>query len=216
MKLTSRTALLSVTLLAALAAPAAAAKVDVPVTPPAKVKVPAAPPVLDCVAPTLSSALTAFGDSRSYFLAPGADFESAAHGWTLTGGARLTSGSGPLGLGRAKRSLRLPAGSSATSPLFCVDLDYPTFRFFSRQLAKHGAGLTVDVIYPALGTKKPKASSLPGTTTAWKLSRDVALKPKKVDKAGGWRRMQLRFNAAAGKAGSWRIDDVLIDPRMRL
>ena len=98
-----------------------------------------------CASPALSPALSAFGDPRSYFVAPGGDFESSRHGWQLTGGAALAAGSGPLRRGTV-RSLRLPAGATATSPVFCVDLDYPTFRFFH---ARGASPLSVDVIYPA-------------------------------------------------------------------
>ena len=136
-----------------------------------------------CATPALAPALSAFGDPRSYFTAPGGDFESTRHGWQLTGGAALAAGSGPLRRGTTK-SLRLPAGATATSPVFCVDLDYPTFRFFH---ARGVSPLSVDVIYPMLGTKKPKATSLAGGTTSWKLSRDVSLRPTLVTRNWGWR-----------------------------
>ena len=156
--------------------------------------------------------LAAFGDWRSYFLAPGGSFEAGTHGWNLTGGATASAGSGPLRLGTAARSLRLPAGATATSPVFCVDLNYPTFRFFS---TKGNAPLSVDVIYPALGTKKPKATTIKGGAAAWSLTNDISLRPSLVTKNTGWRMVQLQFNAGTGATGDWRVDDVLIDPRMR-
>jgi hypothetical protein len=165
-----------------------------------------------CATPMLAPALFGFGDMRSYFMAPGGDFESAAHGWTLTGGAMPSTGSGPLRAGRAAKSLRIPAGATATSPVFCVDLNYPTFRFFS---AKGRAPLSVDVIYPALGAKKLKATTMKGGSTSWTLSKDVDLRPESVTKSYGWRYVQLRFVADAGSQGDWLVDDVLIDPRMR-
>jgi len=165
-----------------------------------------------CAAPTLAPALFAFGDARSYFTAPGGDFESDAHGWNLTGGAMPSAGSGPLRSGVAARSLRLPAGATATSPVFCVDLHYPTFRFFA---AKGRSELSVDVIYPALGTKQPKAVTVKGGSTRWTLTKDVSLRPDAVTKTAGWRYVQLRFAADSRAKGAWLVDDVLIDPRMR-
>jgi hypothetical protein len=167
-----------------------------------------------CAAPALAPALSAFGDPRSYFLAPGGDFESTANGWTLTGGAARATGSGPLRLGTAAGSLRLPAGGTATSPVFCVDLEYPTFRFFA---AKGGAPLSVDVIYPVLGTNKPRATDIKGGSATWTLAKDVSLRPETVTKNAGWRAVQLRFVAApsAGAKRDWLVDDVLVDPRMR-
>ena len=94
--------------------------------------------IADCQAPRdCPPPLAAFGDLRPYFVAPGGDFETSD--WTLAGGAALTTGSGPLEIGAAESSLRLPSGGSATSPVFCVDLDYPTLRFFSAQHALKGS-----------------------------------------------------------------------------
>ena len=202
MKRSSLVSLLSVCLLAGAASPAHAAMTAAAVTSPA---------TAGCTVPALTASLAAFGDWRSYFLAPGGDFESAGHGWTLTGGATRSTGSSPLRLGAATKSLRLPAGATATSPVFCVDLNYPTFRFFS---SKGNAPLYVDVLYPALGAKKLKATTIKGGTS-WTLTKDVDLRPTIVTKDPGWRLVQLRYVAATGATGDWLVDDVLIDPRMR-
>ena len=168
----------------------------------------------DCRPPATFAALAPFGDLRPYFVAPGGDFETPA--WTLAAGATRTAGSSPLRLGAAATSLRLPPGGSATSPAFCVDLDYPTFRFFSAQhAAKSSSNLNVDVLYPALQQSSPKAATVSKGTPAWELSRDVRLRPERVDKAGSWRQVQIRFSADKAAAGDWRVDDVLVDPRMR-
>ena len=203
MKRSSLVSLLSVGLLAVVASPALGATTMTPATNPATAA---------CAAPALTTALAAFGDWRSYFVAPGGDFESRARGWTLTGGAAASPGSGPLRPGAAANSLRLPAGATATSPAFCVDLNYPTFRFFS---TKGNAPLSVDVIYPALGSKKPRATTVKGGAAGWTLAKDVDLRPAVVTKDAGWRLVQLRFLAGAGARGDWLVDDVLIDPKMR-
>ena len=203
MKRSSLVSLLSACLLAGAASPAHAATAAGTVT---------APATAGCTVPAMTASLAAFGDWRSYFLAPGGDFETAAHGWTLTGGATRSAGSGPLRLGAATKSLRLPAGATATSPVFCVDLNYPTFRFFS---SKGSAPLNVDVIYPAIGAKKLKATTIKGGSPSWTLTKDVDLRPTVVTKDAGWRLVQLRYVAATGASGDWLVDDVLIDPRMR-
>ena len=203
MKRSSLVSLLSAALLAVAASPALAASTATSTTSTA---------TAGCTTPYLTSALAAFGDWRSYFLAPGGDFESRSRGWTLTGGATTSTGSGPLRLGAAAQSLRLPPGATATSPTFCVDLNYPTFRFFS---TKGNAPLSVDVIYPAMGTKKPNATTVKGGATSWTLAKDVDLRPTIVTKDAGWRLVQLRYVAATGANGDWLVDDVLIDPRMR-
>jgi hypothetical protein len=124
-----------------------------------------------------------------------------------------------LGAGHAT-SLRLPPGSSATSPTFCIDLDYPTFRFFVQQVqAKADAGLQVDVIYPDVATKNVRTAATVngGTATAWTLAKNVQLQPATAGKQAGWRRVALRFSVPLGKksGADWRIDDVLVDPRCR-
>jgi hypothetical protein len=133
-------------------------------------------------APAVAPFLYAFEDSRFYFPAPGGDFETDTRGWTLTRGATASPGSGSLRLGAAANSLRLPAGATVTSPTFCVDLIYPTFRFFS---SKGRGPLGVDVIYPALGTKKLKATTVKGGASGWTLVKDVDLRPATVTKDAG-------------------------------
>jgi hypothetical protein len=173
-----------------------------------------------CAAPQLFNPLQGFKDARDYFVAPAGTFESATlPGWKLAGGARLSAGSAPYGVTGANhtQSLALPPGSSATSPEMCVDLNYPSFRFFVAQLVEDSdAELAVDVIYPALKSKNVReAKKLKlKPKDGWRLSDDIKLEPQRVGKASGWRKVALRFRAKQGnKDGEFRIDDILIDPR---
>ena len=173
-----------------------------------------------CAAPSLFNPLVAFKDQRDYFVAPAGDFEDPSlPGWQLTGGASITSGSSPHAVtGEAQASsLSLPPGSSATTPEMCVDLNYPTFRFFLSQLeADTDSDLAVDVIYPALAknnvreAKKLRLKAKDG----WRLSDDIKLEPQRLGKRSGWRRIAIRFRVEPGKkASAYRVDDILIDPR---
>jgi len=172
-----------------------------------------------CTDPQLGTSLAAFKDQRSYFLAPGGDFEhSAAPGWELTGGAVVTAGNEPFGVaGGGDSALTVPAGGSATSPVFCIDLNYPTFRFFAVQAQEAAdAGLQVDVIYPELENKNVRRAAKYGPFKAWKLSNDVKLEPQTAGKQAGWRKVALRFSVpATKKGGTWKIDGILVDPRCR-
>jgi hypothetical protein len=173
-----------------------------------------------CDAPHLFNPLVAFKDARDYFIAPAGDFEDPSlPGWQLNGGAAVTSGSSAhavTGEGHAS-SLSLPPGSSATSPEMCVDLNYPTFRFFASQLeADTDSDLVVDVIYPALAkdnvreARKLRFKARDG----WRLSDDIKLEPQRLGKRSGWRRIAIRFRVEPGKkASAYRVDDILIDPR---
>jgi hypothetical protein len=171
-----------------------------------------------CVDPTLAAHLSPFGDSRQYFLAPGGDFEGTTAGWELDGGARVVGGNEPFGvLGAGAASLQLPAGSSATSPVFCVDLNYPTFRFLAvqRQLAAD-AGLQVDVIYPEIAKGNVHMAATYKSERTWELMKDVKLEPQRAGKKPGWRRVALRFRVPATKKGAvWNVDNILVDPRCR-
>ena len=173
-----------------------------------------------CSQPELFNPLTAFKDKRDYFVAPAGDFEDQQlPGWQLEGGASLTPGNSAHAVidGTDGSSLALPPGSAATSPEMCVDLNYPTFRFFAAQLeADTDSDLYVDVVYPALAkdnvrqAKKFKLKSKDG----WQLSDDIKLEPQRLGKQSGWRKVALRFRVEEGKKpASYRIDDVLIDPR---
>jgi hypothetical protein len=171
-----------------------------------------------CSAPQLSNPLLAFKDRRDYFVAPGGDFEDPQlDGWQLEGGATVTGGGSTQAvLGTQQLSLALPPGSSATSPEMCVDLNYPTFRFFMAQLERDtDAELAVDVIYPALSrnnvreAKKFRLKAKDG----WSLSDDIKLEPQRLGKRSGWRKVAIRFRVKPGnKPAGYRVDDILIDP----
>jgi hypothetical protein len=172
-----------------------------------------------CSDPTVFNPLTAFKDRREYFVAPAGDFEDPQlPGWLLEGGAALTAGGSTHAvLGAQQLSLALPPGSSATSPEMCVDLNYPTFRFFATQLEEDtDAQLAVDVIYPALqkdNVREAKKFRLKNKD-GWELSDDIKLEPQRLGKQSGWRKVAIRFRVKPGKKpASYRIDDILIDPR---
>jgi hypothetical protein len=171
-----------------------------------------------CVDPELAAHLSPFGDQRQYFLAPGGDFEATTAGWQLDGGATVVGVNEPFGvLGNGAASLQLPAGSSATSPVFCVDLNYPTFRFLAvqQQLAAD-AGLQVDVIYPEIPKGNVHMAATYKPLRAWTLMKDVKLDPQRAGKKPGWRRVALRFRVPATKKGAvWNVDNILVDPRCR-
>jgi hypothetical protein len=169
-----------------------------------------------CDNATLTQPFLKWGDSNSYKLVPGGDFEGSMAGWTLTGGAAVRSGSDPFGatgsVGRS--SLYLPPGGSAQSPLTCVDFAYPTFRF----LAKNNSLLStvlVSIVYkePLLGPVtlpigpvilSPKwGPSLPMLTAS-------ALQSVVNDLfAQGTPQVALKFTSVIGSS---EIDDVFVDP----
>jgi hypothetical protein len=173
-----------------------------------------------CTTPELFNPLVAFKDRRDYFIAPAGDFEDPTlPGWQLTGGAQITPGNSTHSVTGTDpaNSLLLPGGSSATTPEMCVDLNYPTFRFFANQLAPDtDSELAVDVIYPALAknnVREAKTFRLKAKD-GWRLSDDIKLEPQRLGKKAGWRRVAIRFRVLTGKkAATYQVDDLLIDPR---
>ena len=113
-----------------------------------------------CDNATLTQPFAPLGDSNSYKLVPGGDFEGSMTGWTLSGGAKKVAGSEPFGATGSvgKYSIYLPAGGSVQSPYTCVDFAYPTFRFFTKNNGLLSTVL-VSIVYkePLLGPRRSRS-----------------------------------------------------------
>jgi hypothetical protein len=153
-----------------------------------------------------------FGDPATYVAVPGASFESGAPAWTLAGGAAVVSGNesyrvaGPTD----SRSLSLPAGASATSPSMCIGPMYPTLRLFGLNTGNPTSTLRVDLLWTNTGGI-PKVF-LAGRFTAtgsWQPSPIVLFNPNMLGPTGG---MTVKFKLTVEGAGSWRADDMYVDP----
>ena len=171
-----------------------------------------------CQDPEVAPLLTSFKDDSLYFVAPGGDFEAGAQGWQLDGGAQVGNGSSALApLGAGNSSLRLPAGSAATSPAFCVDERYPKFRLTAGQLGTAKGRITVSVVYPGLQKNVRHAGDVDvDAKQPWKLSKALDIQPRYGLKKAGWRLVALRFEVDKSDVGAdVRVDDVLVDPKMR-
>jgi hypothetical protein len=155
-----------------------------------------------CNLSALSQPFARWLDFAEYELAPGGDFDGST--WTLTGGATRVAGSEPYAatdtLGPS--SLSLPSGSSAQSPLTCVDAAYPSIRFF---IAGQGS-VAVNVIDG--GSVIPAGAAVAGgewSPTLVMLTSSAVLGAL----SGGTAQVSVTFT---GVSGSPRIDDVFIDP----
>jgi hypothetical protein len=170
-----------------------------------------------CDNATLTQPFAQWGDTNSYKLVPGGDFEGALAGWTLTGGAKLVAGSEPFGATGAlgKSSMYLPAGASVQSPFTCVDFAYPTFRLFA-----HNNGLlstvAVSIVYkePLLGslTLPVGVIALDGSWQPSAQFQTLSAEQSLVNyllAGGAMPQVALRFTALTGPS---EIDDVFVDP----
>jgi hypothetical protein len=167
-----------------------------------------------CNEAPLSQPFARWGDDSSYELLPQGDFEGSLSQWTLAGGAAQAPESEPFGVtGEVGRhSLALPAGATAQSPYTCVNVSYPSFRFFARNNGLL-ATVVVQVVYKTAlgplalplgavalsGSWQPTLPMLTGSVVGGLLS-------------GGTAQVALRFTALTGES---HIDDIYIDPRMR-
>lgn len=160
-----------------------------------------------CNSAALTEPFLSWGDTNSYELVPGGNFEGSLSGWTLSGGAHTAPASAPVG----PSSLSLPAGASVQTPLICVNAAYPTFRFFARNEGLLSTVVAQVVYKTVLGTVvlplgavalseewEPTLPMLTGSIVTGVLS-------------GGTAEVALRFTALTGAS---RIDDVFVDPRM--
>jgi hypothetical protein len=172
-----------------------------------------------CDDAALSQPFARWGDNAQYKLAPGGDFEGA-HGWTLRNGARIVADSNSYAATgeRGDSALSLPAGASATSPATCVNAAYPSLRLFSRSsggllgllsLAKvellYGEGLTQVLPLPA-GVLLPSSGWQPSVLPMLTLSLVAGAL------ADGETPLAIRVTSLAG---TWKVDDVFVDPYAR-
>ena len=158
-------------------------------------------------------------DPLPYTLLPGGDFESGAAGWKLSGGARVVDGNEPFHVGGAgSRSLLLPAGSSATSPTMCMGLVLPVVRYFSTG-GNALSYLRVEAVYTDPSGRQRSIDLLPAglPTRSWAPSPPALqlmglLNVLTLD--GLTSDIALRFTPKGTLlgAGTWRVDDIYVDP----
>jgi hypothetical protein len=168
---------------------------------------------------TASNPFLRFLDPLPYTLLPGASFESGTAGWKLSGGARIADGNEPWNVsGPGSRSLLLPSGSSATSPPMCMGLVLPVVRFFSSggTLLSY---LQVDAVYTDASGGQRSVTLLPAAlpSKAWAPTLpmlQLAGTLNALTLNGLTTQIWLRFTPRGGLLGSgtWRIDDVYVDP----
>ena len=159
-------------------------------------------------------------DPLPYSLLPGGDFESGAAGWKLTGGARVVDGNEPFAVTSRtdSHSLQLPAGSSATSPPMCMGLVLPIVRFFSTG-GNALSSLRVEAVYTDASGRQRALDLLPGAlpTRSWAPtlpSLQLLGAVNALTLNGLTSDIALRFTPRGTLFGSgtWRIDDVYVDP----
>lgn len=171
----------------------------------------------DCTPKPTTQPFKPWGDSTPYNLAPGGSFEGGAGSWSLTGGASLVSGNEPWKVAGAthSKSLRLPPGATATSPVICVGLEHPTLRFFAKNNRALLSTMTVEVIVEtSLGLKAAVPIGLLLPHGQWKPSPKILVVANLLPLLPG-QHTPVQFRLRSVLLGTWSVDDFYVDPRCR-
>jgi hypothetical protein len=170
----------------------------------------------DCSPKPTSKPFAPWGDQGDYTLAPGGSFERGQAAWQLSG-ASIVDGNEPWKVNGAgdSRSLRLPPGASATSPVMCVGLEHPTLRLFARNNRALLSTMTVEVIFEtSLGLKAAAPVGVLLPNGQWKPSpRFLVVANLLPLLPGNYTPVQFRVRSVG--LGTWFVDDFYVDPRCR-
>ncbi len=150
-----------------------------------------------------------WGDQRLYTLVAGGDAESSA-GWRFTGGAFIGYGNEPWRVWGAddRRSAALLPGSSAT--LRTTDHFAAELRFFLQRLPGASASSWLKVTVTAQNTDGSTATVTHRVdgTSSWAASAPLPVPD--VRGTAGVQYLTIRFEPVGW--GTWRLDDVALDP----
>lgn len=171
----------------------------------------------NCPTPVLGKPFAPWNDQADYQLAPGGSFEAGAPAWRLTGGASVVSGNEPWKVNGSgdSRSLQLPPGATATSPVMCVGLEHPTLRLFAKNNRALLSTMTVDVIFETslgLTASLPVGVLLPNGN--WKPSPRFLVVANLLPLLPG-QHTPVQFRLRSVLLGTWSVDDFYVDPRCR-
>jgi hypothetical protein len=168
----------------------------------------------DCSPKPTSKPFAPWGDQADYTLAPGGSFEPRQPAWQLSG-ASIVSGNEPWKVNGPgdSRSLRLPPGASATSPVMCVGLEHPTLRLFARNNKALLSTLSVEVIFEtSLGLKASAPVGVLLPSGQWKPSPRLLVVANLLPLLpGNYTPVQFRVRSVG--LGTWWVDDFYVDPR---
>jgi len=168
----------------------------------------------------VSKPFSPWGDYAKYAFIPNGGFESGASPWTLSGGAKVVSGNESFKVHGAydRYSLSLPPGSTATTAPMCISLFSGHMRFFTANAGSASSKLKVQVLYSGgVGGLLGSVGALLGLSEIGYVSSGAAWQPSpQIGMLGGTlplltSSVKFRFSTV-DSVGSWRLDDVYLDP----
>lgn len=164
----------------------------------------------------MSKPFAPWGDQGDYTIAPGGSFEVGQGSWKLNG-ASVVTGNEPWKVRNATdtKSLKLPPGASATSPVMCVGLEHPTLRLFARNSTALLSTLTVEVtIETSLGLKATVPVGVLLPSGQWKPSPRLLVVANLLPLLPG-EHTPVQFTVRSVGLGTWWVDDFYVDPKCR-
>lgn len=159
---------------------------------------------------SLSQPFAQFGDNSWYYPVPNQGLESGSSSWTLSGSTAVVAGNEPWKVsGAGSHALSIGNGASAISAPTCISLLAPHIRLFADGSNATGS-LQVQVLF-----RGPTGNLLgilnygtfrPGDYAGWRPSANVssALALPLLTSS-----MQVKLTSLGG---TWRIDDLYVDP----
>jgi hypothetical protein len=163
---------------------------------------------LNCAEPTLYQPFLGFGDSNYYALPAGESYDNfTGQGWVLSGGARFIQTT--LYDGATGYVLDMPANSTATSPNFCLNPEYPKARAMIADVFGP-PNLSFYVTY-AISGQTPSSKVPAPSGNVWQLSPTFSLYPSSTP---GWQLGKFTF-VAGSNASEVRVSNFYVDPYRR-
>ncbi len=172
-----------------------------------------------CPVEPVSNPFERFGDFADYSLLENGHFEDGTGGWSLENA--WIAGENESFDVRSRwdsRSLRIDSTGNAVSPVFCVGIEHPSFRFFARRANGSWGVLNVKLRWTTRGGKTVETMSgspAGDTYRVWQPSHSMALGTAlPLWRADDTLKVRLVFDPEDW-GGDWLIDDVYIDPYRR-
>jgi hypothetical protein len=170
----------------------------------------------NCSPQPTSKAFAPWGDNLDYQLAPGGSFEVGDQAWSLNR-ASLVAENEPWKVHGATdtRSVKLPPGASATSPVMCVGVHEPLVRLFARNNSALLSTLTVEVTFEtSLGLKATLPIGVMLPSGKWKPSPRYLMLVNLLPLLPG-EKTPVQFTVRSVGLGTWWVDDFYVDPKCR-
>jgi hypothetical protein len=167
-----------------------------------------------CGARTTTQAFKNWGDTNQYFVVPGATFESGTPGWVFYAGQGTPSvvtdqESGKVNGSTHTKALNVPAYSTVMPPNMCINSNEEFLRLFYKDPGVSGAQLLVKMEAWSSAGRVVQQFTINASSAGWKVSPQIPM-PNKRD-ANGEQTITLTITPI-GQAGTWRLDDIMVDP----